>query len=202
MLWGNAPRDATALCKPTRVLTIPVSKGTWQPRFHDATETVPGDEYGNDNRFVALALEGCLLKVNVQAEFRGKEDTDVAARLTEHEPDFGRDMWRVSRLSKPETIIGWASVEHPEYQADTASRPPGIIYALAMFRLEKANGGVAFGNLNNRHKAFTVLFVRRVVATGFREASSCYERLGVGRLFGPEVEADYGLANEETLWLI
>jgi hypothetical protein len=198
---GLGAQNSEAIRSLKRVLTIPVNESSWQPQFRAAAEAVPEDEYGNENRFVALALSGRLLQVNIESNFGRKADTDIAARLTGHRPDFSRNMWhRVSTLSRPDTTIGWASVEHPEYQTDVACRTKGLIYALAMHHLKKLKGDVVFGNLNNSHTTFAVLFLRGVPAEGFKEA--CFEKIDVGRLFGPGVEADYESVSEDMLWLV
>jgi hypothetical protein len=112
-------------------------------------------------------------------------------------------MWRRASLDEDvQVITGWASIEHPDYyQADDTFQGPAGMQVLALFltRIPGVVGGYGFGNWRNTQTAFTVLFLRSVDVPGW---NGCYERLGVGRLFGNAVEACFETLQEDTIWLI
>ena len=207
--WPDVPyiskrqQPKQRLCRVTnepRFLSVdPV---TWQPRFDRPLNPGP-NQYGNERRFAALEVCGRLTTVRLHGHFACKEDAGRAAVLTAHKPDFGRDMWRRASLDEdPQVITGWASIEHPDYyQAnDTFQGPAGMqVLALFLTRIPGVVGGYGFGNWRNTQTAFTVLFLRSVDVPGW---NGCYERLGVGRLFGNAVEACFETLQEDTIWLI
>jgi hypothetical protein len=164
-----------------------------------------------------LGMKGSLVRVRIHQEFDSEGDRKVAAALTGHKPDFGRDMWRrVTTESDPDVVVGWASIEHPEWQggedrgnATHAEAAPDarlisqgeVVHALFLTRIAKAKGGFGYGNWTGYQAVFKVLFLRPVDIPSF---GTCYERLGTGRLFGNDIDAAFqGLQGAEGMvWLV
>ena len=216
----DGPKD---VCEMVEARTVPVDVSVTEdgrtvmtPLFEEATDEPPESEYNKDHRFVMLGVKAQLMRVRVHEEFESEDDTKAAAVLTTHSPDFGRGMWRrVTTESEPNTIVGWASIEHPDWQDDgedsdthqnegPLSQLIGqgrIVQALFVSRIGKVKGGLGYGNWRGYQAAFKVLFVQPVDIPGF---GTCYERVGTGRLFGNDVDAAFkGLRNEsELVWLV
>ena len=131
------------------------------------------------------------------------DDADITAALAGHLTDFDKNHWRgVNLPSRPGTIAGWVSAEHPDLQTEEALDAEAVgaeLYTLYIDR-NKTEGGLAFGQLRGWHIVFQVVFISRVAApaAGF---DPCYERVGVGRLFGPDVDTAYQGAESKSLWL-
>ncbi|KAL7621086.1 hypothetical protein AAE478_008399 [Parahypoxylon ruwenzoriense] len=202
-------------CAFEQALAVPLV-GDYEPQFGGAMAIGADAEFEDANRFVALKISGHLLPVRIDGPFASAEDRGIAAALTDHSPDFGRGAWRrVAMVADPETVAGWASVEHPGLQTDEGCRAASEqgeeegggeggrwrLWALVFTRIEKVEGGFGFGNLMGYHAAFQVLFLRarRIPEFGF---GKCYERVGVGRLFGNEVDALLRDAERREVWLV
>lgn len=215
----DKPED---VCEMVDARTVPVDVSVDEhggtvmtPLFEQATDEPPESEYNKDHRFVMLGVKAPLMRVRVYGEFESEDDTKAAAALTTHLPDFGRDMWRrVTSESDPNTVVGWASIEHPEWQddADDATYQDGgpsspligqgtVVHALFVSRIGRVKGGLGYGNWSGYQAAFKVLFVRPVDIRGF---GTCYERVGTGRIFGNDVDTAFqGLQNTgDMFWLV
>lgn len=219
-------------CDILKTIRIPVDPQTWEPQFEarDAEDAVSTalDEYGNYARFFALRLHGRLLPALVHDFFRSEEDIGIAANVTDHGANFGRCLWRrVTTVEEPDSIVGWASLEHPEYQDPDPESPPEDpsqrqqeqnagsgegqrqqqprqpedLFAFAVESMPKTPGGFGFGNLRGYQTSFKVLYLARKEVPAFGD-DECFERVGTGRLFGNEVEALFRGAEERTLWLV
>ncbi|KAK0726694.1 heterokaryon incompatibility protein-domain-containing protein [Lasiosphaeria miniovina] len=205
--WAPPPsihsirRIETFVCEVTHAATVPVDKGIWAPMFPDARAhaAVPDDEYGNDNRFVVLGVLGVLQPVQIHDIFAPPSDAytysdaEMACEATCY-TGYSKDHWRrVSTASNPEVVAGWASLESPDFQTTEACRSSrGDIRALYIGKLDKGNWG-------RYQYAYQVLFLRLVEREKF---NSCYERIGLGGLFGPDVERYFETAEETKLHLV
>ncbi|KAI1467801.1 HET-domain-containing protein [Daldinia caldariorum] len=191
---------STKLCTVKAVNMIRVTPREWRPQFDSAIiDPLPGSMYGNDSRFALLQLGGRLQPVIIDGHFDNADETGASALLTDHKPDFGRDMWRrVALVDAPEELVGWASIEHPDHQNRENNRINGPIYAFFVASTCKSDTGYGFGNWSNQHTVYQVLFLSSVVVPGH---DNCYERLGTGRLFGNNVEAAFGKLKEDLIWL-
>jgi hypothetical protein len=187
------------------------------PLYGQATEEPQEEEYNHEHRFAMLGMKGKLMRVRVHGEFESEGEVATAATLTGHEPDFGRDMWRKTTTeSERDVLIGWASIEHPDWQSfggqsnettqadgsDPRSTGEGtVVYAFFITRIAQASGGLGYGNWMGRQAVFKVLFLRPVEIPGF---GGCYERLGTGRLFGNDVDAAFQELQdaEGLIWLV
>lgn len=104
--------------------------------------------------------------------------------------------WRkVCSPRKQNIIIGWASFEHPEFQDNQAFRNGQVIYAFRVVEIQRHVLGWMVGSLSGKYKVYGVLFVRS------RKDDDCFERVGAGRLWGPEVEQDYAIAVDRIIKL-
>ncbi|KAK0715418.1 hypothetical protein B0H67DRAFT_490769 [Lasiosphaeris hirsuta] len=151
------------------------------------------------SRFPVLCLRTKLQPVLLGDQFRNRDDRDLAARLTQQVPSAGEKGWRrvASHLDR-EHVAGWASLEHPEFQLDSNS-PGGsshVIFALHIAR-RFARSAPGLGYKMGIHSIFNVLFVRRVetVVDGF-------ERIGVGALFGKDIERQFETAVQREIRLL
>ena len=141
------------------------------------------------SRFPVLSLQTKLFPVFLGDHFPTQDDRDLAARLTEQKAsDSGRTTntnWRkvASHLDRKH-VAGWASLEEePEFPSD---RPPSrVIFALHIAR-RYARSTPGLGHRMGIHSIFHVLFVRRI--EGLIDG---YERIGVGALFGKEIEKQF-----------
>ena len=100
-----------------------------------------------------------------------------------------KGLWRCICLQTHSSrIVGWASVEHPEFQSDEhperqsdekIASSSGSIHALFLERCEEKGGWFHWGGALVSRVVFTILLVRQVNIPGFNES---FERVGVGRL--------------------
>lgn len=183
------------VCRLEDVIRIQVEQATWEPDFMHTTGQ-SNNRYGNDARFAALKLNGRKLPVWLQSHL-DKDETEMAAEVTGHSPVFGRANWRrVSTLTQPDNIAGWASVDHPEHLDDHLE---SNIVALFVMNTVGRHRMLGLGNLMRRHNVFLVLFLRPINRPEF---IPCYERIGVGRLFELELDELFQKSKDESIWLI
>lgn len=210
--WGDTKtkpvcnlEDATAV----PVVNVDKEADIWRPDFDRAGEQqqqqgVGGDDdaYENSRRFFILGLTGRLQTVQIHDYFDDDDDTKVVAKLTSHREDFGRETWRKVTIDEiSPSVVGWASVEHPDCQTDGPlegrSQP---LHALFVSSVENIDEGFAVGNLITAHlTAYKVVYLRRAEISGYENA---YERVGVGRIFGNEVDALFRMLKEEKVLLV
>lgn len=202
--WSNSYRSSID-CVLTDFVRIPVDPHNLCPAFNLADGYTPGNIYGNDGRFVALGVSGRLIQVQLHDPFADEDDRTAAANVTGHGPNFGREMWcRITTLQTPGVIAGWASVEHPAFQTTASSEcEQAPIFGLVAAVSQKVQGGWLLGNLSPHLTAYMVLYLRRVQVPGFETKDrDCYERVGVGRLFGDEVGKMYAVTDKSGFWLV
>ncbi|EWY92477.1 hypothetical protein FOYG_06031 [Fusarium oxysporum NRRL 32931] len=169
----------------------------------------PADQFVTP-QFNTLVMQGKLLSVRVSGLFDSDSDLDIAATLSGYEIDSEhnlqtgfttipgtrtREYWRKISLSQfPEILCGWASIDDL-----VASSKPVLLDVLA-FPLTKTTvnfPGFGLGYYWSAHQAYNILLLQRIA-----DGSSCFERIGVGRLFGSETVDLLKSANQETLWLV
>lgn len=189
---GGAGHTVPA-CDLKETLPVPVRKtsatGVLRPHFEHARRLRPKQQYGNDRGFAILGLRGKLLPVSIHRGFSSKDDALLAAMLTDYRSDTNMDMWRgVTGAQENLGAAGWASVEHPDLQADDDCRAGADIVALVVETI----GDMARG-------AYKVLYLRPVEVRGFE---SCFERIGIGRLSGEHFVTRYCDAEVKDLWLV
>ena len=176
----------------------------WLPQFSSRpiSGDVPENEYGNENRFIVLTFHSSLILVQLE-RLLSEDEADLASEITSTTPNYhrGKGLWRCICLpTDPSRIIGWASVEHPELQSDEKiASSSGSIYALLLERCEEKGGWFHWGSALISRVVFTILLVRRVSNPGFNES---FERVGVGRLFGEEVNRRYLSTEKTTISLV
>lgn len=161
-------------------------------------------------QFNTLVMQGKLLSVRVSGLFDSDSDLDIAATLSGYKIDSQhnlhtgftpvpetrtREYWRKISLSQyPELLCGWASIDDM-----IASSNPILQDVLAFPLMKVAVNYPAFGlgYFWSYCQAYDVLLLRRVA-----NGSSCFERIGVGRVFGQEIEEQLKVITEELLWLV
>lgn len=167
------------------------------------------DSYGNSNRFVCLCFrQAKLINVQLGPRFENQRRSSIAAKCTHHESDVQRDHWRMVTLpvsgeggfNSQETIRGWASLEHPDYQQPGRDPKEDRIMALRIAHLPEVN---AMGSwyISFSDTAEIVLYIRRT-RPGETGDRAYFERLGIGRLFGSEVKDEFAAAEEGEIWLV
>ncbi|KAK0513040.1 hypothetical protein JMJ35_005057 [Cladonia borealis] len=212
-------RQRQMVCAIHKATTVPVDIQNLLPQFSDrpVPDYVPEYEYGNENRFVVLTIYSPLMPIQIE-RLLSVVDADLADEVTsalgnrsdEYESDprimhldhpSRKGLWRCICLpTDPSRIVGWASVEHPELQSDEKiASSSGSIYALFLERCEEKGGWFHWGSALISRVVFTILLVRRVSIPGFNES---FERVGVGRLFGEEVNRRYLSTEKTTMSLV
>ena len=205
-----------------KAITIPVDDQKWLPQFSNrpVPDNVPENEYGNENRFVVLAFHSSLIPVQIE-RLLGEHDADLVNEMTSTPslnywpslyedparmvtaPDHPRGMglWRGICLSiDPNVIIGWASVEHPEFQSDDRiASSSGSICAFFLERFKEKGGWFGLNQRLFPRVIFTVVLLRRVSIPGLQGS---FERVGVGRPFGEEIDSRYLSTEKTTISLV
>lgn len=194
--WTVAPeasdRDAQVFYLH-RITSIPVNEISWVCDF--SRTVVPTDDFVHANRFNVLTMVARVCQLTVHAPFSSPEDSTAAATLTGHNVDVGRTHWRrVTLPGQPAVIAGWASLEHPDFA--TVDK---VVEATAVFlERRQVKGSLGWGSLRGWHWAFRMLFVRKVEVDGWE---GFHERVGVGRLFGPEANDSFEGSQDMILHL-
>ncbi|KAI6086355.1 heterokaryon incompatibility protein-domain-containing protein [Hypoxylon rubiginosum] len=207
--------------------SVPVDEISWKPRFDLASvdDRTDNDE-ATDSRFIILKITNtALLPVHIDAIFESEEHIGVAAGLTGHRTDkIDRSGWRrVSLSTTPNTIVGWASLEHPDFQTNeqvqsgSSGSDNTSVYALLLDEvkvwwslgdpmvlaprdgLRRYLSFLGFGTRSV--STCRVLFVRGAADRDRSQQLELYERVGVGRLFGPMVKSDFGRLEKKTVFL-
>ena len=155
---------------------------------------------------MSLLAHGRLLAVSITRLLKDLQEARIVARLSNslkaanftNDDSFTRATnWRAVCLpSSPNEVAGWASIEHPDFQRDTALLSGPLIYALTIFKTPNYEYPHAHGKFYSDTPTYTVLYVRSVAG------EARYERVGVGRLFGDSAKEAYGRASEESLFLV
>lgn len=125
---------------------------------------------------------GFLHRVFVRDHFRDGSEAVAAARLTSCDERLCIDYWRrvVSRKD-PNVVCGWALIEHPDCVVDDGT--PHILDAFAVFVAKvPVNVNPMVKRLGNYETAYRVLYLAPVPGS-----HGLFQRLGVGRMFGDEV---------------
>lgn len=167
------------------------------------------NDYGNRSRFITLCFrQAKVIQVQLGPRFDSSRPSSIAAKCTQHKSDGQTDHWRAvtlpisrgARADTQEIIHGWASLEHPEYQQPGRDPTEHRTFALRIAHLPEVNAMEAWF-ASYFHTAAIVLYIRQV-QPGETGESAYFERLGIGRLFGPEIESEFAAAEEREIWLI
>jgi hypothetical protein len=149
-----------------------------------------------DNQFACLCMTGKAQQVVMRERFYQEQDLEVACSVSGHGVESAKALWRkVCSNLRPTEITGWASIEHPNYQEESVFEAGLEIYAFLISTTWGVLGGYGLGYLTPWHDIFNVLFVTHI--DGER-----YERVGVGRLFGKEIEKGFRIATAQDIELI
>ena len=157
-------------------------------------------------RFPILRLRAKLQPIVLGEHFTSEQDRQVAAHVASRSNLSGTENWRmVASPVDRGSIAGWASIEHPSFQTQfdpgagglKTQSPQPVLYALHISTVHGVFGGITLGYLSLFHRVYDVLFVRPV-----RKLLNGYERVGVGRLFGKEMEQGFSNAVTREVRLV
>jgi hypothetical protein len=130
--------------------------------------------------------------------------------------DTDDQIWSIRRKvsSERDTLLrGWASLEHENYQRINDVVRDGV-YALPIYQLlrtQETNNRLTTGPMGMKVEtvlkysldtAFVVLFLQRRQHSELGSPGQFFERIGIGRLFGPEFEEEFVDKNETKIWLV
>ncbi|KAK3353827.1 heterokaryon incompatibility protein-domain-containing protein [Lasiosphaeria hispida] len=161
----------------------------------------PTDHAAPNEQLMVLCLHAKLQPVILGQFFSSIEEKQIVSDLAWRRPRVGMDNWRmVASPLDPDHIAGWASIEHPEMQIDENNPVDSheAVYALHVSTVWHVPGGFPLGYMQGIHHVYNVLFVRRAQNT----RDGYYERVGVGRLFGREVDQGLKHAAAADIFLI
>lgn len=181
-------------------LMVPVK---WAQR-HKSMKSQCDVELKTKNIFTHLIINGRLVPVWI-GDYLSSDpnpiafpdsEQDIATRMTNHWPVFGRYAWRAvySQQGSCNTIAGWASLETQgtaQQQHGSAMNGTGGtdgVKALLVATHKSEWVGFQLGMLASTHDIFHVLYVKRDY--GEQGGRPVYKRLGMGRCF------ELGLAKE------
>jgi len=154
-----------------------------------------------DTKFAALRIRAPLLWVVAREQLSratGDPSVQILHELSGCKETQGpwnqRNFWRnICSMERDDEICGWGSFEHPEYHGENLGQE--VLALLVSTRLVTGRG-YSLGCIMPWHTVYSVLFVRGV------EGLACYERIGVGRLFGKEVDRGYRRAAWREMELV
>jgi hypothetical protein len=173
------------------------------------SQVVPAEQFVTP-QLNTLVMQGKLLRLRISGLFDSDSDLDIAATLSgyEIEPKHNlhtgfttvpgtrtREYWRKISLSQfPEILCGWASVD------DLVASSEPILQDVVAFPLTKTTvdfPGFGLGYCWSSYQVYSVLLLRRIA-----DGSSCFERIGVGRIFGLQTEDQLKSVTKTTFWLV
>jgi len=126
-----------------------------------------------------LHVRGCLQLVIVGEYLTGTSDTTINWDSSQ---EVGLSPSARRAVAVPESrsaISGWASLEHPEFQQQSAFTPNPMIYALLVSTPREWTERKAYLGFSEGCNVFNVLYLRRC-----EQIVDSFERLGMGKLFG------------------
>jgi Heterokaryon incompatibility protein (HET) len=161
-----------------------------------SSRSSPKRVFDVDNQFASLYMLGKMVQVLVWERFTDERDLEIASATSGHRVDSAKNIWRtVCSGLLPTEIAGWVSFEDPDYLDDSLFQDGLEIYVLHISTISRLPGGYGLGYLTPWHNVFNVLFVRKV-------EGEKYNRVGVGRLFGKEIERQFCTATAQYVKLI
>lgn len=164
--------------------TLPLSGASLPPL--DQFLQTPSDAFSALNKTAYLHISGKVGRCIVREKVSDKVDLEILGSLCGKPRDTksAQTFWRkVCIPTNPTEIVGWSTIEHPEYQEDVVYE--GGVEALALFvatSLHERGYGLGFWGFSGfgLHTVHHVLFIRELHGNRF-------ERMGIGRLFGKDV---------------
>lgn len=167
----------------------------------DRFTAAPLDAFNTLNKFAALRISGKLVRFVIQEGFSEDEDMQILFNLCGEAIDntSAQRFWRkVCTMENPAEITGWSSIEHPDYQEEVSYEGGLEVFTLLVTTSAHDHGyGLGFYGLstNGFYTVYHVLFVRELYGGRF-------ERMGVGRVFGKDVDKAFQRTDVKELELI
>lgn len=157
-----------------------------------------GEGTDTESAFDVLHLRGRLQTVHI-GDYLSNKVPNPAADMddwAEEDPGLG-GLRIVATAGLRDVISGWASLEHPEFQHDSALISSPMIFALLVSTVAERTSKRTHPAYAKGKEEFNVLYLRRSqrVLDGF-------ERLGMGRLFGHAANKGFQLAKERDVRLL
>ncbi|KAK0639729.1 hypothetical protein B0T16DRAFT_338662 [Cercophora newfieldiana] len=154
-----------------------------------------------NTRIATLRINASLLWVVARERFSlGADNTSLSIAHTlsgckeTDGPWSQRSFWRkICSMEKQAEICGWGSFEHADYHGENLGQE---VVAVLVSTTSVSGGGYSLGYIWPWHTVYNVVFVRGVEGVG------SYERIGVGKLFGKEVEEGYRMAGRRVVELV
>jgi len=152
-----------------------------------------------DTKFGVLRLSGRLFQIHAQSDV-ANSDAHVESRLIDeaHFPGLDsskyRDWRNILKLNEPgnsTSVCGWCSLEHPDFQRPAGSNRTDILEVLPISKY--IEGDV----IELAHIIWNILLLRKVT----QRNNTYYERVGVGRVFGPYIEKQMQIVVEQEILL-
>lgn len=196
----NAPESRNQ--PSVQILGITAANGKQFPldSLHQTTDLASAGlvEFDVDCHFACLQIKGKISKVLVLGSFDAKNgEVEIAANITAYQARTNRHRsWnKVCSPLRPKEICGWASFDVLDEKPRSTSDADLEVCALHISTISGVRGGFGLGYLTTRHSVLNVLFLNHV-------EGQKYERIGIGRLFGREVQQQYRTATTQIIELV
>lgn len=153
--------------------------------------------FASDNKFAKLNIRAKFLRVLIREKMTTTEDLELTRFMLGPRDIRNTKLWRkVVAPESPGEICGWASLEAPSLSAETAfTTGNGMQMSAFVVGVRRGEGGFGSGSvLRANFNIYVVLFVQ--------QTAGGYERLGLGHLFGPDLDTAYKTAPEQDFFLI
>lgn len=197
------------------VVSIPVSR-SFETQFDDGqSSTTLNDDFGVDNRFLALKISGELTNsFRLDTAWASRQEMDdvaenTAAWLTGGDKDkeiCTSSTWhRVCAANGKGKPLGWASFDDPELRLENSGSGPCTrdgrpVHAFRLCKWYDVRVGPWYSD--KKVNIFAVLFVAAVDRGP--KYTPCFERLGVGRMVQAGFLEKFKLERPklQTFWLV
>ncbi|CEJ88288.1 hypothetical protein VHEMI04673 [[Torrubiella] hemipterigena] len=153
--------------------------------------------FASDSKFARLNIRAKFLRVLVREKMTTTEDLELTKFMLGPRDISNTTLWRkVVAPDNASEICGWASLEGPSLAEEKAFETgSGMEMSAFVLGLRRGDGG--FGSGSVLRTTFTIYVVLFVQSTQLG-----YERLGIGHIFGTEMDAMYETAQEQDFFLV
>lgn len=153
--------------------------------------------FASDSKFARLNIRAKFLRVLVCEKMTTTKDLELTKFMLGPRDMSNTTLWR--KVVAPENaseICGWASIEAPSLAEEKAFETgSGMEMSAFVLGLRRGDGGFGSGSvLRTTFNIYVVLFVQ--------STRSGYERLGIGHVFGTEMDGMYETAQEQDFFLV
>lgn len=156
----------------------------------------PQPGFEEDNKFASISFRATFLRLLVRERMTAGEDLLLTREMLGPSHTKTTGLWRkVCVPNNRREICGWVSIEHPDF-FDTDAFENGIGLELSAFVLgtRQGYGAHGLGSLGFLYTIYVLIFVTRM--------GPAFERVGIGHVFGPGVDAMYKQAEADEFILV